>query len=102
MSTAHGYSNTPSVSAIATATSTALAAAIPAIIVSGDVTIARIASAPRASGRERGTRPTASRLKMIWASRKTAGPPNVRIVNPSHRGRCQGASGPPLVRGAQG
>ena len=35
---------------------------------------ARIASAPRASGRERGTCPTASRVKMIWASRKSAGP----------------------------
>jgi hypothetical protein len=74
-----------SASAIATATSTALEAAIPAVIVSGDVTTARIASAPRASGRERGTCLTASPLKMIWASRKSAGPPNVRIVKPEDR-----------------
>ena len=46
------------------------------------MTTARIASAARASGRERGTCPIASRVKMIWASRNSAGPPNVRIVNP--------------------
>ena len=70
------------VSPTATATSTALDAAIPTIIVSGAVATARIASAARAAGRERGTCPTASNLKMIWASRKSAGPPNVRIVKP--------------------
>jgi hypothetical protein len=42
------------VSAIATATSTALDAAIPTTSVSGAVATARIASAASASGRERG------------------------------------------------
>ena len=65
------YANVPgarspslTVSVIATATSTALDAAIPTIKVSGDVTTARIASPARASGRERVTCPTASRAKI--------------------------------------
>ena len=60
-------------SAIATATSTALDAPIATIRVSGDVATARIASAATASGRERRTRPTASPRKMACATRNSAG-----------------------------
>jgi hypothetical protein len=71
------------VSAIATATSTALDAAIPTISVSGAVAIARIASTLSPRSRERGRCPSASRGKKNWASGRTVGPPNVRIVKPS-------------------
>jgi hypothetical protein len=67
------------VSAIATATSTALDAAIPTITVSGAVASARIASATSPSSRERGTYPSALRRKETWASRNSAGPPKVKI-----------------------
>jgi hypothetical protein len=52
------------VSEIATAMSTALDAAIPAISVSDAVATARIASAPRPSARERGARPSTSCWKI--------------------------------------
>ena len=77
------WARSPAVAGIATATRTAVAAPIPAIIVSGAVAIARIASAASASGRERGTRPRAARMNTAWAKRKSAGPPNVRTVKPS-------------------
>ena len=71
------------VSAIAVATSTAVEAAMPAIIVSGAVATASTASAASPIGRERGTRPSAQRRNSIWATRNSAGPPNVRMVKPS-------------------
>jgi hypothetical protein len=77
------------VSAIATATSTALEAAIPAISVSGVVAIARIPSAASASGRERGACPSLAPRKSSWASRKSEGRRTTRC---SPRSRC--ARGP--------
>jgi hypothetical protein len=64
------------------------------------VTTARIASAASASGRERGTWPTASRVKMTWASRNSAGPPKVRRVKPrvASARRCRSSSVRSTVR----
>jgi hypothetical protein len=73
------------VSAIATATSAALDAAIPTISVSGDVTTARIASAASAGGRGAGDVPYRFAREDDLASGNSAGPPNVRRVKPRVR-----------------
>jgi len=60
------------VSPIATATSTAVEAAIPTISVRCAVATARSASAINPRSRERVTYPSAPRRKRLWASRKSA------------------------------